>query len=450
MLGGMKLLAVAVIAVSLCSAGVFFIFSRWQTLEVEPEIVSFERENKLEEISPDPVNEIVPQQAEEPESGSIEAQIRKLIETSENLIAQTKQFIEEEKNKETLVSAAKERSSQIKGLYMNEFVASSQSPLAVTYREKIKSLLDETELNGVVIDIKEAYGPNLPNSLKNFINELHQKDVWVIARICAFRDSSLREENPGLYLQDFVSTSSDDLVWQDPNGVPWLDPASPEVQEYIINFSKTAVDFGFDELQFDYIRFPSDGNLENIVYPFYDGSREKYEIIREFFSRLSADLKEYEPSIILSADLFGYVATQFQAFDIGQRLLDAGAFFDYVSFMTYPSHFYGGFVVSEDKSRGLPALNLPYEAEDAEGTVSANPYQVILRSVLVSSDFLSLYNLPAKVRPWLQDFNLNFDMQRGIYYTAEKIRDQIDGAEQAGSSGWILWNPSSVYTEETF
>ena len=80
---------------------------------------------------------------------------------------------------------------------------------------------------------------------------------------------------------------------------------------------RNIIDFGFDELQFDYIRFPSDGKIKNIVYPFYDTQTEKYEIIGGFFSKLSRDLKEYRSSIILSADLFGYLATQFQSFDIG-------------------------------------------------------------------------------------------------------------------------------------
>ncbi len=344
---------------------------------------------------------------------------------------------------------ASEIEKVVKGIYINEFVANSQTPFAKTSRENIKKMLQETELNAVVIDIKENSGPNLSNSLKIFINELHQKNVWVIARICAFRDSSLREEKPEWYLKDSAATTSDN-IWKDTAGASWLDASSTEVQAYIIDFSKKAIDFGFDELQFDYIRFPSDGNLKNIVYPFYDANQEKYEVINGFFSKLSHDLREYKASIILSADLFGYLATRFQAFDIGQRLSDAGKYFDYLSFMLYPSHFYGGFSVPEDSKRQLLATYFPYKDEATTSTlnlVSNNPYPVILRSVLSSADYLSSYGLAAKVRPWLQDFNLSYDVGRGIIYDAEKVKAQIQGAQDAGSAGWLLWNSANIYTE---
>ncbi len=361
---------------------------------------------------------------------SLASEIERVAKESAELAAEAKKFLQ---------------SSMVKGIYINEFVANSQTPLAKIYRENIKKMLDETELNGVVIDIKENAGPDLPNSLKIFISELHQKDVWVIGRICAFRDSSLREKKPEWYLKDSSATTSDN-IWRDASGAFWLDASSTEAQAYIIDFSKKAIDFGFDELQFDYIRFPSDGKLKNIVYPFYDGRQEKDEIIGGFFSKLSRDLNEYKPSIVLSADLFGYLATQFQAFDIGQRLFDAGQYFDYLSFMLYPSHFYGGFSADYDAKRELPALNFPYNAEDLTQVAPNNPYPVILRSVLSSIDYLAAYGFPAKIRPWLQDFNLNYDVARGILYDAKKIKAQIQGAQDAGSSGWLLWNSASIYT----
>lgn len=419
------------------AAGGFFIYNHWQT-------VDFETDRDLIISKPPAVEEAV-----KPEDSSglqdIALEIERLAKESADLSAQTQKFFEEEGEKKILVSEARERSSQVKGIYINEFVAGSQTPFAKTYRENIEKMLDETDLNGVVIDIKENAGPNLSNSLKTFISELHQKNVWVIARICAFRDSSLREEKPEWYLKDSAATSSDN-IWRDPAGASWLDASSTEVQAYIIDFSKKAIDFGFDELQFDYIRFPSDGKLKNIVYPFYDGKTEKYEVIGGFFSKLSQDLRGYKPSIILSADLFGYLATQYQSFDIGQRLLDAGKFLDYLSFMLYPSHFYGGFSADYDAKRELPSLDFPYEAADITTVAPNNPYPVILRSVLSSLDYLSAYGLGAKVRPWLQDFNLSYDLARGILYDAEKIKAQIQGAQDAGSAGWLLWNSANIYT----
>ncbi|MDP3991201.1 MAG: putative glycoside hydrolase [Candidatus Nealsonbacteria bacterium] len=405
----MKVLIVLVILLLVFSAGGFFILNSWKIFPVETE------ENPVIEV----------------------------FEQNEPLVEEVKETVQEpEPLTETeAIKNAKEKSSNIKAVYLNEFMANS------AFRQNIQKLIENTELNGVVIDVKEAAGPNLPNSLKSFINELHQKDIWVIARISAFRDSSLKEKNPELYLKDMITTSSDN-IWYDSGGAAWLDPSSQEVQQYILDFSKKAIDFGFDEIQFDYVRFPSDGDLEVVSYPFYDKEKEKYQVIKEFFSKTAEDLRQYKPSIILSADIFGYVATQYQAFEIGQRLVDVGEVFDYISFMVYPSHFYNGFKADEDLKRGLPALNLPYESQSTTTIVSNNPYQVVLRSVFSAVDYLSFYNYQARVRPWLQDFNLAFDTKRGIYYTADKVRDQIQAAEDAGSSGWLLWNPASVYTEQ--
>ena len=119
--------------------------------------------------------------------------------------------------------------------------------------------------------------------------------------------------------------------------------------------------------------------------------------------------------------------------------------------MLYPSHFYGGFSAPEDSKRQIPAAYFPYKDENTTSTdhlVSSNPYQVISRSIFFSIDYLESNGLKAKVRPWLQDFDLKADTSRGIFYDAEKVRSEIFAAEDAGSSGWLLWNPSYIYTKE--
>ncbi len=425
--------------------GGIFIYNYWRT------VISFQPSG-----GQDPVTTETDEETGESEPGNqlaeeLAEKAREIIEQSEEVITETQKFIEEEKEKLVLIALAKEKSRQVKGLYINEFVANSQSPAAFNARQTIKDLLDETELNGVVIDVKEAYGLNLPDSLKELINEFHQKDIWVVARICAFRDSSLVEESPDLYLKTILTSTSTpatttEEVWQDSSGQHWLDPKSSQVQDYLVDFSKKVIDFGFDELQFDYVRFPSDGDVENIIYPTYDGQEEKHQVIGDFFSNLADNLRDYKPSIILSVDLFGYIATQYQALDIGQRLVDAASIFDYVSFMLYPSHFYGGFSVDEDVERGLPAVFFPYDDEDINQVVSNHPYEIVSRSIFSAVDLLSLLDSQTQIRPWLQNFNLNSDTSRGIYYDAEKVLAQIQGAEEAGASGWLLWNPSNIYT----
>ena len=334
-----------------------------------------------------------------------------LINQVETLIAQTQKFIEEEKEKLALIEEVKAKSSKIKGIY----IGSSRSA------NNFKTILDETELNGIVIDVKEAYGQNLPVSLKSLTSELHKENNWVIARMAVFRDSSLVEGKPEWYL---MSTTS--LPWQDKAQQYWLDPQNEEVQNYIIEFAKKAIDYGFDELQFDYIRYPDD-------YDYVLGT-EKIKVIGDFFSKISQELRSYKPQVILSVDLFGYVATQFNSYGTGQRLIDAGKYFDYLSFMLYPSHFYGGFAAK--------GINFLYP------DVVVHPYEVIYYSVDSARDYLSLLGLETKIRPWLQDFDLAVDSARGVVYDAEKIRFQIEAAQNATSSGWLLWNPSYVYTKE--
>jgi len=403
--GSIVLLAVSLIALI---AGGIFVSSYWRTALYYPS--DLEETVRLE--APNEENLIVPEKEE--------GVLKKIKNPSKN-------------------------GERVKGLYMNEFVANSQSFQAVSARNEIRELLENTEVNAVVIDIKEVHGPNLQYSLKTFIEELQKEGVWVIARICVFRDGSLIEDKPEWYLKD----KNTGEIWQDSGGGYWLDPKVPGVQSYIINFSKLAIDFGFDELQFDYIRFPSDGDVQNVVYPaFGKDKKQKYEVISEFFSTLSRALRGYKSDIVLSVDLFGYIAAQHQAFEIGQRTYDAAHAFDYLSFMLYPSHFYSGFSVGADEKRGLPAIDLPYEADDISETVSANPYQVVSRSIFIAQDYLSQIGSEAKIRPWLQDFDITYDYNRKIYYDAKKVRDQILAAEEAGADGWLLWNPKGEYTKE--
>lgn len=341
-----------------------------------------------------------------------------LILQAEILISEAQKFIKEERAKSFLIEEARGKSGKIKGIYAGKGNS----------RDYFKNLLNETELNGLVIDIKEAYGQNLPVSLKSSIQELHKQGNWAIARIVVFRDSSLIEEKPDWYLTTTTdaTTTTTKISWRDNTKQYWFDPKNEEVRDYIIEFSKKAIDYGFDELQFDYIRYPDD-------YKEISG-QEKISAIGDFFSKISSALREYKPSVILSVDLFGYVATQFNSYGTGQRLIDAGKYFDYISFMLYPSHFYGGFA----------AKGVSYSYPE----VVEHPYEVVHYSIISAQDYLSSLAMNTKIRPWLQDFNLAGDSDRGVTYDSEKVRLQIEGAENATSSGWLLWNPLYNYTEE--
>ena len=362
------------------------------------------------------------------------------------------------------IRQAEERSANVRGLYMTSEVANDGGRAAAGLRRGILDLLDATEINAVVIDVKETRGGAVfTERLGELIRVLHARGAWVIARQVVFKDSSQEHTHPRWYL-----TRAGGAIWRDDRAGSWLDPASPEVWAYQLAVAQAAADAGFDEVQFDYIRFPSDGNVQSIVYPVYDGARPKYEVLREFFRFLHDELRRHRPDLILSADLFGYVALQRRDLGIGQRLEDIGENFNYLSLMVYPSHYYAGFQVAADPVRGLPALFFPYRAGDASLVAANRPYDVVYRSLLIAGDILAgtvatsspgaataTSTAPvtpparrAKLRPWLQDFDLGVDSSRGIHYDAAKVRAQIDAAEDAGSSGWLLWSPDNVYTRD--
>lgn len=371
------------------------------------------------------------------------------------------------------IKNAEEKSAKVKGVYMTSIVANDNGRAATKLRGDIVNLIDSTELNAVVIDVKETDGGlTINDRTREIIKSLHDKGVWAIARQVVFKDSSQEKTHPEWYLK----RKSNGGTWRDRRGGSWLDMASKEVWDYQLAAAKAAADAGFDEIQFDYIRFPSDGNIADIAYPVYDGKREKYEVMRDFFKYAHDELKGHKPDLIISADLFGYVALQHADLGIGQRLADIGENFDYISLMVYPSHYYSGFQVAADSARKLGPLYYPYQSKNIAEVVSSQPYNVVYRSLLVARDTLDgktattttsgkkgvaistapvtdkIEEVPppktAKLRPWLQDFDLGVDSSRGIYYDAKKVRAQIDAAEAAGSSGWLLWSANNVYTKD--
>lgn len=370
-----------------------------------------------------------------------------------------------------LIQEAYRRSQNRKGVYMTAAVANDQGRAGTKLRNAILDLIQTTELNAVVIDVKEADGMEMTKYLPALVDALRKDDVWTIARLTVMRDDSQVALHPNWYVHKVSGA-----VWRDNHSHAWFDPAHPDARQYTIDAAKKVIDIGFDEVQFDYIRFPSDGALNAAVYPAYRIKEEpKYKVMGEFFKYLHDELKTYKPEIILSVDLFGYVASRGNDFGVGQRLEDLQNNFDYISFMLYPSHYYSGFFMAADQERNLPEVNYPYRASNASIVVSNHPYDVVYRSIIFAEDFLAgkfdkknASSTPAtattigevvnakketngtkvlnvRFRPFLQAFDLGADTSRGIYYDAAKIRAQIDAAEHAGASGWLLWNPSNAY-----
>jgi len=207
-------------------------------------------------------------------------------------------------------------------------------------------------------------------------------------------------------------------VWKDGKGISWLDPGATEVWDYLVEIGREAHRIGFDELNFDYIRFPSDGNMNDIAYP-YSKDRPKPLVIKDFNAYIREKLGS--TGAVLSADLFGMTTTNKDDLNIGQVLENAFPYFDYIAPMVYPSHYPAGFNGYKN-----PAQK-PYEI------IKYSMDKAVARAITATTS-------PLKLRPWLQDFSL------GAVYTPEMVRAQIQATYDAGLTSWLLWNASNRYT----
>jgi hypothetical protein len=332
----------------------------------------------------------------------------------------------------------------VRGIYVSAATAG--------YKKRFNELIalaDRTEVNAFVIDIKNGNGeiafapetealkpyaekrPSLGN-LKEFTAPLHDKGIYLIARLFVFQDPFYAERNT-----DIAVGRKGGGIWRDRKGVPWVDPAADKAWKYNAAIAREAWNGGFDEIQFDYIRFPTDGNLSLMEFPAWDGKKTKAEVMGEFFKYLDAELRE-KRGIPLSVDLFGLTMWEHNYdLNIGQRIDVAAKHFDFISPMVYPSHYPAGFnkyanpaarpyeVIRDNMARG----KILFDRLGAESAAYAAEHPGVPPPRI------------ATVRPWLQDFDLGAD------YTPAMVRGQITASMEGGATGWLLWNARNVYTE---
>jgi hypothetical protein len=337
----------------------------------------------------------------------------------------------------------------LKGIYMTQCVASMPS-----FREKLASLIGETELNAVVIDIKDYTGTVSfltgnneidtlnktgvgckVSDMKEFIEELHNKNIYVIGRVTVFQDPLYVKAHSELA----VKRKSDGGIWKDRKGISFVDVGAKPFWDYITAIATSSYAIGFDEINFDYIRFPSDGDMKDIYFS-HTGTTTKKEMLKQFFQYL--DSKITDTGIITSADLFGMTTTNTDDLNIGQVLEYALLNFDYVSPMVYPSHYPPTF-------NGWPDPNkVPYEIVlfSMSAAVARDNflYSEISTSTASTTPNLGLMKRinPLQLRPWLQDNDYP------VHYTAEMVRKQIQATYDAGLTSWMLWDPANTYTRE--
>jgi hypothetical protein len=329
----------------------------------------------------------------------------------------------------------------VKAIYFTSWTASKHSRI-----EEAINLIKNTELNAIVINIKEetgtiAFKTDSPLikalgaeevrivDFSALINRLHQEGIYVIARIVVFQDQYLPKVRPDLAVKDNITGG----IWRDRKGLAWLDPASQEVWKYIVEIAKEAIRLGVDEVNFDYVRFPSDGNLSRISYPIWKSKETtRREVIKSFFAYLRQELKQF--GVPLSVDLFGLSTVNSDDLGIGQVLEDALPYFEFVSPMVYPSHYASGFIGYKNPAQ-YPYEVIKYSLDRA----------VLRRNALLATTTSTEPLKIAKIRPWLQAFDL------GAVYTPQMIRKQMQAVYDAGlDAGWYLWNPANRYRIEAF
>jgi len=338
----------------------------------------------------------------------------------------------------------------VKAIYMTSWVAGSKE-----IRSGLVKIADTTEINSIVIDIKDYTGQiafpvediylqsfdsveKRVTDIRDFIATLHKKGIYVIGRISAFQDPVMVKLKPELA----VRRASDGGVWKDYKGITWLDAGAKDVWKYLAAIGKEAYLDGFDEINFDYIRFPSDGNMKDISYPFSE-NKSKSEIMREFFAYMEKELRP--TGAVLSADLFGMTSTNTDDLNIGQLLENVLPYFDYISPMVYPSHYppnFMGFAKPAEKPYEVVKFSMDAAVRRTIATTTSialfgeQPISTTTKPFVYKK---SSYDAQ-KIRPWLQDFNL------GATYTADMVRKQIQATYDAGLDSWMIWNASNHYT----
>lgn len=344
----------------------------------------------------------------------------------------------------------------IKAVYVTGWSAGYKS-----YLNYLSNLFEITEINAVVVDIKdysglisyktdvpEANKYNLYNYAISDINSLvrffHDKNIYIIGRISVFEDPAYSKARPELAVYDKEKTTDVllPILWKDNKGLSWIDPASKEVWDYNVSLAKDAFSRGFDEINFDYIRFPSDGNMKNMGFPVWDKKVPMRNVIKEFFQYLRVEL----PDEKISADLFGLTTVKTDDLGIGQILEDAFENFDYISPMVYPSHYAIGFIGFQNPAEH-PYEVVKYSLDSA--LIRKMDFKKQLQGLIMQNNELSEIQQATEIklatlRPWLQDFNM------GAYYTTEMVEQEIKATQDAlgdDFNGFMLWNPSNIYTQ---
>lgn len=320
---------------------------------------------------------------------------------------------------------------KVKGIYVTGPTAGSKR------MKEMVDLITSTDMNAMVLDVKND-GGNITykinyqlaeetgacmryvRDMPALIKELHEKGIYVIGRIVCFKDPYLAKHKPELAL-----CKPDGSPVADGKGLPWVNPYKKEVWDYLCSLAEQATLDGFDEIQFDYVRFPIGKDANQADYGVDLSTYSREQCLTDFFAYVQKRL--HVKHIVYGADLFGtIIGSEIDRDRTGQDYVEIATMMDAVCPMIYPSHY----------GHGTFGLNVP----DAE------PYQTIYKALLLSKEQLKRTDsIPtAVIRPWLQCFSAPW-VKGHITYGSKQIRQQIQAVYDAGYDEWILWNAANKY-----
>lgn len=307
-------------------------------------------------------------------------------------------------------------------------------------------LVDQTELNAMVIDIKEDFGhltyiPEEDSALaelglgqplikdpRAMLERLEEKAIYPIARVVVFKDTVLAEQRPELTFMD------GEQVWKNNRGESFVNPFLKEVWDYNVQIAIEAAKLGFKEIQFDYVRFPEgfEHRADDLSYSLGDYAnseadpiQRRVEAVTDFVAYAKEQLEPYEVDV--SVDIFGYAATLPEAPGIGQNFSKISENVDVISSMIYPSHWTSYFGIAK------PDLE---------------PYNLVAEYAKVENQVLGALDNPPVSRPWLQDFTASY-LGSGNYlrYGKAEVEAQIKALNDNGIEEFLLWNAGNTYSK---
>lgn len=313
---------------------------------------------------------------------------------------------------------------KVKALYVSFWQASYGSKIF----QDILNTIEKTQINALVIDVKNEFGhtlyeTNVPEAKKmraynyypmvknmsEFISKLKEKNLYLIARVVVFKDALQAKHYP-----DRAVKKKNGELWGASKNETWVDPFNEHSQNYAIEIAEDAAKAGFDEINFDYVRFPA---TDKVVLAKENIEENRVKTISSFLAKAQKRLLKY--GVFTSADTYGFVCWNEDDTNIGHKIPDLAKNVDYLAPMLYPS--------------GFPTKTMGFKDP------TEHSYEIILQSILNMHADID----PIRVRPWLQHFKDYAHSRK--QFDADEIKDQIAASDKAKASGWMFWNPSSKY-----